>query len=59
MEVLRTPYRIDIFQPVYFILDRMEDLFDLAGADLLKLIRQARALGEFTPTFPPKPQKAA
>lgn len=59
IEALRTPYRIDIFQTVYFILDRMDDLFDLAGADLLALIRQARALGQFEPTFPPKQKEAA
>jgi phenylalanine-4-hydroxylase len=59
IDALRTPYRIDIFQTVYFILDRMDDLFDLAGADLLALIRQARALGQFEPTFPPKQKEAA
>lgn len=59
LDALRTPYRIDIYQPVYYILDRMDDLFQLARADLLGLIRQARALGEFTPTFPPKIQEAA
>ena len=59
IEALRTPYRIDIYQTVYFILDRMDDLFELASADLLALIRQARALGEFEPTFPPKQKEAA
>lgn len=59
LDVLRTPYRIDIFQPVYYILDRLDDLFHLAGEDLLGLIRQARVLGEFTPTFPPKIKEAA
>lgn len=59
LDVLRTPYRIDIFQPVYYILDRLDDLFHLAGEDLLGLIRQARVLGEFTPTFPPKRKEAA
>jgi len=59
LDVLRTPYRIDIFQPVYYILDRMEDLFQLAGEDLLGLIRQARVLGEFAPTFPPQTKEAA
>lgn len=54
-DALRTPYRIDIFQSVYYILDRMEDLFDLASTDLLALIKQARALGNFAPTYPPKP----
>jgi phenylalanine-4-hydroxylase len=59
IEALRTPYRIDIYQTVYFILDRMDDLFELAGADLLALIREARALGQFTPTYPPKHKEAA
>ncbi|TVS10784.1 MAG: phenylalanine 4-monooxygenase [Wenzhouxiangella sp.] len=58
-DALRTPYRIDIYQPVYYVLDRMDDLFKLAREDLLALIRQARALGEFTPTFPPKTKEAA
>ncbi|HMA98733.1 MAG TPA: phenylalanine 4-monooxygenase [Wenzhouxiangella sp.] len=59
LDVLRTPYRIDIFQPVYYILDSLNDLFYLAGEDLLDLIRQAKVLGEFTPTFPPKTKEAA
>lgn len=59
IDALRTPYRIDIYQSVYYVLDQMNDLFDLARADLLALIREARALGAFTPTFPPKPVKKA
>ncbi len=59
IEALRTPYRIDIYQSVYYVLDRMDNLFELASADLLVLIRQARALGQFAPTFPPKQQEAA
>ena len=55
IDALRTPYRIDIYQTVYYVLDRLDDLFDLARCDLLGLIRQARALGAFTPTYPPKP----
>ncbi len=54
VDALRTPYRIDIFQSVYYILDKMEDLFDLAKTDLLALIQQARVLGDFSPTYPPK-----
>jgi len=59
IEALRTPYRIDIYQTVYYILDRMDDLFELAEADLLKLIGQARALGPLEPTYPPKEKEAA
>ena len=59
IDALRTPYRIDIYQTVYYVLDRMDDLFDLASADLLALIRKARALGQFEPTYPPKTKEAA
>lgn len=59
IDALRTPYRIDIYQTVYYVLEHMDDLFELAHADLLALIRKARALGEFEPTYPPKPDKAA
>lgn len=59
IDALRTPYRIDIYQTVYYILDRMDDLFDLARADLLALIREARALGQFEATYPPKQKEAA
>ncbi len=59
IDALRTPYRIDIFQTVYYVLDSMDDLFELAEMDLLKLIRKARALGQFAPTFPPKQKDAA
>ncbi|MDX1626224.1 MAG: phenylalanine 4-monooxygenase, partial [Wenzhouxiangellaceae bacterium] len=59
IDALRTPYRIDIYQTVYYVLDRMHDLFELAEKDLLALIRKARALGEFAPTYPPKHKEAA
>lgn len=59
IDALRTPYRIDIYQTVYYILDRMDNLFGLAREDLLGLIRKARALGKFTPTYPPKEKEAA
>jgi phenylalanine-4-hydroxylase len=59
IDALRTPYRIDIYQTVYYVLDQMDDLFDLAGEDLLALIRKARALGQFEPTYPPKTKEAA
>jgi len=59
IDALRTPYRIDIYQSVYYVLDNMNDLFGLADQDLLGLIRKARALGEFEPTYPPKEKEAA
>jgi phenylalanine-4-hydroxylase len=52
VDALRTPYRIDIFQTVYFIINSLDDLYDLAGMDLIELINEARRLGMHEPTFP-------
>ena len=52
VEALRTPYRIDIFQPVYFVLDDFDQLFELAQSDLGGLIREARRRGMHAPRFP-------
>ena len=54
VDVLRTPYRIDILQPIYFVIDSFDQLFDLAQQDLLGYISEARRLGMHQPKFPPK-----
>jgi phenylalanine-4-hydroxylase len=54
VDVLRTPYRIDILQPIYFVIESFDQLFDLARADLLGYIKEARRLGMHEPKFPPK-----
>ena len=58
IDALRTPYRIDIYQTVYFIIQSSDELYDLAQRDLLALIAEARRMGMHAPTFPPK-EKAA
>lgn len=52
----RTPYRIDIYQPIYFVIEAFDELFDLVKDEqkLLDAIKEARRLGEFEPKFPPK-----
>ncbi len=57
VDALRTPYRIDIYQTVYFVIESFDELFSLAQQDLLALIRQARKLGMHPPTFPPKEER--
>ena len=52
IEALRTPYRIDIFQTVYFVIDSFDQLFDVAQRDLIGLIKEARRLGMREPTYP-------
>lgn len=47
----RTPYRIDILQPVYFVINDFQDLYDLVIQNLAQLIDRARILGEFKPLF--------
>ncbi len=49
VDALRTPYRIDILQPVYFVIDSFDQLFELAQSDLLGHIKEARRLGMHEP----------
>ncbi|ARU59189.1 phenylalanine 4-monooxygenase [Oleiphilus messinensis] len=55
MDVLRTPYRIDIMQPIYYVLEDMKQLFDVARSDIMQAIRTAKQKGLFAPTFPAAP----
>src|SRR5579872_1430375 len=51
LEALRTPYRIDIMQPIYYVIDSFDTLFDLTNMDLFGLIHKARELGEYDPAY--------
>lgn len=51
IDVLRTPYRIDIMQPVYFVIDSFDVLFELIEMDLIALIREARKMGMHQPLY--------
>ena len=54
VEALRTPYRIDILQPLYFVLPDLKQLFDLAQQDIMAMVREAMRMGLHQPKFPPK-----
>lgn len=56
IDVMRTPYRIDILQPIYFTLNKIDDLFEISQLDLIECAREAISLGLHEPLFPPKPQ---
>jgi phenylalanine-4-hydroxylase len=58
IDILRTPYRIDIHQPVYFVLDRLDDLFEACDRDLLADVATARKLGLHAPKFPARQESA-
>jgi phenylalanine-4-hydroxylase len=54
VEAMRTPYRIDILQPVYFVLRDLAQLFDLARQDIMALVHQAMRQGLHPPRFVPR-----
>ncbi|MEX7002756.1 phenylalanine 4-monooxygenase [Pseudomonas aeruginosa] len=54
LEAMRTPYRIDILQPLYFVLPDLKRLFQLAQEDIMALVHEAMRLGLHAPLFPPK-----
>ncbi|MBL4910923.1 MAG: phenylalanine 4-monooxygenase [Alteromonadaceae bacterium] len=62
LDVLRTPYRIDIMQPVYFMLNCVSDLKEIrkhSVEDIMALIEEAKKLGLHDAKFPPKETKIA
>jgi phenylalanine-4-hydroxylase len=50
--VFRMPYRIDMLQPTYFVIDSYQTLYDLVLSDIGSALKRARELGEFPPFFP-------
>ena len=54
LDALRTPYRIDIVQPIYYVLNDLQQLQELTEMDLMARVHQAMELGLFEPRFPPK-----
>ena len=49
LDMLRTPYRIDRLQPIYYVIDGIDTLWHLAETDLLTQVDQAMAKGLFDP----------
>ena len=51
---LRTPYRIDIMQPVYYIIESLYELEELSKKNIMQMVEEAKAKGMHKPLFPPK-----
>lgn len=51
LDAMRTPYRIDIMQPIYYVLEQADDLDALADMDLMGLVNKAKRLGLHPPKF--------
>lgn len=47
LDVLRTRYRIDVLQPIYYMLNGVNDLFDLSKLDIMAKVNEAKELGLF------------
>ncbi|WP_341367203.1 phenylalanine 4-monooxygenase [Yoonia sp. BS5-3] len=54
LTMFRTPYRIDIVQPVYFVIDSFDQLSAALDADFGRLIDDVKALGDLPPLFEAK-----
>lgn len=53
LDALRTPYRIDIPQPLYYVLNDFRDLFKILDQDLIGLLEKSKEMGDFQPLFEP------
>lgn len=47
----RMPYRIDMLQPVYFVIKDFQVLYDFVLSNISELLMRARELGEYPPLF--------
>lgn len=47
----RTPYRIDQLQPVYFVINSYQELYDFVQSDVPLMIQRAHELGEYPAMF--------
>ncbi|WP_434938112.1 phenylalanine 4-monooxygenase [Shewanella sp. HL-SH8] len=54
LDVLRTPYRIDIMQPIYYVIEDIEYLDEISKMDIMAYVKKARELGMFEPKFASK-----
>jgi phenylalanine-4-hydroxylase len=51
IDVFRTPYLIYILQPVYFVIDSFDVLFELTEMDLIGLAHEAKRMGMHKPLY--------
>ena len=54
LDALRTPYRIDIMQPLYYVIEDLRELFELTQQNLMEKVAEAKQLGLHTPLFEAK-----
>lgn len=54
IDTLRTPYRIDIMQPIYYFINDFAEFEDLSETEIMNAVHKAMELGLFQPKYPPK-----
>jgi phenylalanine-4-hydroxylase len=54
LDALRTPYRIDIMQPLYYVIEDLRELYELTRGDLMAKVAEAKRLGLHAPQFLPQ-----
>ena len=57
LDALRTPFRIDILQPVYYIIESFDDLFKLIDKKPLEMAIQSMTMPDFPAKFERKKKK--
>lgn len=57
IDVFRTPYLINILQPVYFVIESFDTLLELTEMDLIGMAHQAKAMGMHQPLYKTEPEK--
>jgi phenylalanine-4-hydroxylase len=57
MIALRTPFRIDILQPEYFVIESYEDLFKLIDKNPIEMASQSLTMADFPAKFEPAEKK--
>jgi phenylalanine-4-hydroxylase len=45
LDVFRTPYRIDIVQPIYHAISSIDDLFHISNMKVIPIVQEAKKLG--------------
>ena len=51
LDALRTPYRIDILQPLYYVINSIDDLSTISQMDIMGLVHEAMSLGLYPPLY--------
>lgn len=54
LEILRTPYRIDLMQKIYYVIQNYRQIFKVMNSSIMPFIAEAMNMGLFEPTYEPR-----